>query len=271
MAGFTDTYENANLNYVAGGGASPRKTTLWFGFFTVAPTDSSAGTEMTDENWTTYQRQGVTNNGTNFPSTGTRTKTNANEISFGTALSADDESAVAMGIWDAETGGTLLWYKTIPTLIIQNGNPVRIPAGDASFTINGWTDAYATIILDFLVGAGTTDPRATTHYATLYTVAPTASTDGTEVSTGTWANYARSGLTNNATTWPDASGGAKTNGAAFSFGTASMSANVTVVAVGMKTASSGGTLMWFSSVGSQTVQDGNTVALPAGSQSISVD
>ncbi len=270
MANFTDYYENLVLNYLAGGGSSPRKTTLYYGFFTVAPTDSTSGTEMTDENFTTYERIGITNNGTNFPSTGTRSKVNANEISWGTASSADDETAVAVGIWDAETGGNLLWWDPIPDLTIQNGNPVRIPAGSASFSVTGWTDAYATIILDFLVGAGSTDPKAATHYAAFYTVAPTASTAGTEVGSA-WANYARVGLTNNATTWPTTSTGSKTNGVAFNFGNASIVSSTTVVAIGIKDASSSGMLLWFNTIGLNIVQDGNSVIIPIGAASVGVD
>jgi hypothetical protein len=51
----------------------------------------------------------------------------------------------------------------------------------------------------------------------LYTAAPSDAGGGTEVTGGT---YARVSQTNNATNWPAASGGSKSNGTAINFGTA---------------------------------------------------
>ena len=77
------------------------------------------------------------------------------------------------------------------------------------------SDAYANAILDELYGSGT---PATLYFA-LFTAAPAADgTGGTEVTGG---SYARAAMTNNATNFPAASGGQKSNGTGISWATAS--------------------------------------------------
>lgn len=271
MGSLSDYYENAILDYVAGGGGDPRKSTLYFALYTVAPTDSGGGTEMTTDNWSNYARVAVTNNNTNFPSTSSRTKTNGTDISWGTASSSDDDVAVAVGLFDASSGGNLLMWDAIASITVQNGNTVKIPAGLASFSIEGLTDAYATSVLDYIVGGGS-DPRKTTHYLAFYTVAPTASTSGTEASTSWWTDYARIAKTNNSTTWPNASGGSKSSGVAFDFGEVALTVSpTTVVAAGILDASTSGNLLWFGSLGSISMSNGNEISIPIGSATIALD
>lgn len=71
-------------------------------------------------------------------------------------------------------------------------------------------------LLDEVLG-GTGYTPATDTYIALYTAAPSDSGGGTEVTGG---SYARVQKTNNATNWPAASGGAKSNGTAITFATA---------------------------------------------------
>jgi hypothetical protein len=79
-------------------------------------------------------------------------------------------------------------------------------------------------VLDIVGGVTFTAPA--TVYLALYTgAAPTDASTGTtpggstvEVSGG---NYARAAVTNNATNWPAASGGSKSNGTAITFATPS--------------------------------------------------
>lgn len=73
-----------------------------------------------------------------------------------------------------------------------------------------------TQVLDKLLGQTDFTPAATLYVA-LYTVAPTEDGGGTEVSGG---SYARVAVTNDVTNFPGAVDGAKSNGVAITFPTA---------------------------------------------------
>lgn len=72
-------------------------------------------------------------------------------------------------------------------------------------------------LLDHALGGGNYT-RPATVYIALFTVAPSDAGGGTEVSGN---NYSRAAVTNDATNFPAASGGAKSNGVAITFATPS--------------------------------------------------
>ena len=93
-------------------------------------------------------------------------------------------------------------------------------------------------LLDHVFGAAAyTAP--VTLYVALFTVAPSDSGGGTEVAGG---SYARAPVTNNATNFPAAAAGAKSNGTAITFVTATANWG-TVVAFGIFDAASAGNLL----------------------------
>lgn len=120
-------------------------------------------------------------------------------------------------------------------------------------------------LLDHVLGGGDFT-RPGTIYVALYTASPTDADSGTEVSTGVWTNYARVAVTNNATNFPAASGGAKSNGTDIDFGTATISGTAPVVThVGLRDASSGGNLLkWAALTTPKTINDGDPVKFAAG-------
>lgn len=125
-------------------------------------------------------------------------------------------------------------------------------------------------LLDHVFGNAAYSAPGTLHIA-LFTVAPSDSGGGTEVGTGTWTNYARVAVTNNATNFPAASGGLKSNGTAISWGVATASGPVTVVAVGIfDAASSGNLLAWADLATSKTVNNGDTPSFAIGELDITL-
>ena len=122
-------------------------------------------------------------------------------------------------------------------------------------------------ILDHVLGGGDFT-RPATVYVALYTVAPTDAGGGTEVSGG---SYARVSVTNNATNWPAAASGAKSNGTAITFPTASGDWG-TVVAFAILDASSGGNfLYWGDLLSSRVVNNGDTASFAPGTLDITED
>lgn len=126
-------------------------------------------------------------------------------------------------------------------------------------------------VLDHVFG-GPNYTRPATLYIALFTVAPTDAGPGTEINTAVWTNYARPAITNNATNFPAASGGAKTNGTAISFGTASITGTAPIVvgAAIMDALTVGNMLAWASFTG-QTVSNGAPISIQAGDLDISLD
>lgn len=89
----------------------------------------------------------------------------------------------------------------------------------------------------------------------------------TEVSTGTWTNYARVAKTNNTTNFPNATSGSpasKANGTSVDFGTATTTANVTCTGFGVWDASTGGNLLDWGDFATPNpiIQSGNPVSFP---------
>lgn len=119
--------------------------------------------------------------------------------------------------------------------------------------------------LDVRYGGSASYTKPGTVYIGLFTSMPTVlGNDGTEVSGG---SYARVAVTNNATNFPNAAAGAKSNGVAITFPQATAAWGA-VVGVGIFDASSGGNLQDFALLTTpKTVQNGDVFSLPIGQAS----
>jgi hypothetical protein len=110
MPGKSQSHTDAVLNVLRGStlnGVSP-----FVGLFSTAPAnDAAAGTELTGNG---YQRQAVTFGAPVTDTGNVRKISNTNNLSFGPA-SADWLQAVAFGIFDALSGGTLLYWDALTT------------------------------------------------------------------------------------------------------------------------------------------------------------
>lgn len=139
MAAFTDFLENKLIDWLlraqavgitgASAGAGSGPTTLYVGLFTTAPTDSTAGTEVSGGS---YARVSVTSgttawNNTQGNTTGASTGTdgtteNASTITF-PAPTANWGVVTSFGIFDASSGGNLLIYANLTaSKTINNGD-----------------------------------------------------------------------------------------------------------------------------------------------------
>lgn len=129
MAGSKSDYlENKLLDHVLGNTAYSAPGTVYVALYTVAPTDSGGGTEVTGGN---YSRVAVTNSGTNWETASGGLKQNKTAFTFPTA-SADWGTVLAMGILDAASGGNLLYWATITSKIIYNGDTASFAIHDIS-------------------------------------------------------------------------------------------------------------------------------------------
>lgn len=115
-------------------------------------------------------------------------------------------------------------------------------------------------VLDHVLGAVTYTPPATVYIAA-YTVAPTDAGGGTEVTGG---SYARVAVTNNATNFPAASGGVKSNGTIINFPTATADWGTVVAAAVSDAASAGNILFWADLTTSKLIQNTDQFFIPVG-------
>ena len=129
MSGFSDYLEDKVLDHVFGGNAYSAPGTLYVALYTVAPSDTGGGTEVSGG---AYARQtaAFTVSGTN-PTTASNTAA----IEYPTAT-ADYGTVVAVGILDASSGGNLLAYSTLDSSkVVSSGDVFRFNAGDLDITL----------------------------------------------------------------------------------------------------------------------------------------
>lgn len=132
MAGnLTDYLENALLDHSTGRATWTKPTNTYLALFTVAPTDSASGTEVSGGNYARIQLSwgaasggSIANNATiRFPATGTAT------VDYGTV--------VAVGIFDASSAGNLLWYGDLSaTVTINSGDTYSITSGGITLSLD---------------------------------------------------------------------------------------------------------------------------------------
>ena len=106
MSGFSDYLEDKVLEHVFGGNAFTAPSTLYVALYTVAPSDTGGGTEVSGG---AYARQTAT-----FTVSGTNptTASNTAAIEYPSAT-ANYGTVVAVGVLDASSGGNLLAYSTL--------------------------------------------------------------------------------------------------------------------------------------------------------------
>ena len=129
MSGFSDYLEDKVLEHVFGGNAFTAPSTLYVALYTVAPSDTGGGTEVSGG---AYARQTAT-----FTVSGTNptTASNTAAIEYPTAT-ADYGTVVAVGVLDASSGGNLLAYSTLDSSkVVSSGDAFRFNAGDLDITL----------------------------------------------------------------------------------------------------------------------------------------
>ena len=124
---FTDYLENKLLAHTFSNTAYTSPSTVHVALYTVAPTDSSIGTEVTGG---AYARQSAS-----FTTSGSAT-TNAAAIEYPTAT-AGYGTVVAVAVLDAASSGNMLAFASLDAnKTIATGDVFRIPSGDLDITLN---------------------------------------------------------------------------------------------------------------------------------------
>lgn len=133
MSALSDYLENEIADHILGGGDYTRPATVYIALFTAAPSDAGGGTEVSG---TGYARVSVTNNATNWPAASIGAKANGTAITF-PAAGASWGTATHFGIFDASSGGNLLFHGALTTSkSIGIGDTPSFAIGALSFQFN---------------------------------------------------------------------------------------------------------------------------------------
>jgi hypothetical protein len=131
MSSFTDHTENLVLTWLLTSGTATRPTAWFVGLFTAAPSDTGGGTEVSGNGYARVATGTINVSGTNPTNA-----TNAAAIEFAAASGGNWGSIGWAGIFDASTGGNLIAWAALSTArTINNGDVLRIPAGDLDVTL----------------------------------------------------------------------------------------------------------------------------------------
>jgi len=123
-----DYYENKILDHMLRAQAFTPPSTVYVALFTVSPSDSGGGTEVSGGS---YQRQSVT-----FGAASAGSITNSADITFPQAT-ANWGTIVSVGLFDASTAGNLLWYGDLTTSkTVNSGDIFKISAGNLTVSLD---------------------------------------------------------------------------------------------------------------------------------------
>jgi hypothetical protein len=142
MSAKTDYLENKWIDHIFRGTAYTAPTVLAIGLLTAAASDAGGGTEVTGGSYARVSLNPSATNWKNTQNSGTGVSSgtggatsNAVAITF-PAPTANWGTATHFGIWDATTGGNLLYQAALTTpRVIASGNPApNFPIGSLVVT-----------------------------------------------------------------------------------------------------------------------------------------
>jgi hypothetical protein len=119
------------LDAVLGQVALPAISDVWFALYSVTPSDTGGGTELTGNGYTRVQ---MANNATNFPNASAGAKTVGTAVTFPTATGSNWSAAVGWAVLDASTAGNFLLWGAMTSLVCSVGQAIVIPAGSTIWT-----------------------------------------------------------------------------------------------------------------------------------------
>lgn len=129
MAALSDFSEKLVLDWLMTNGSATRPTAWHVALFTVAPSDSGGGTEVSGNG---YSRKAVTFAAASTPG-GTTSNTNA--LSY-TAAGGSWGTVSHIGIFDAATGGNLLWHGgLIASKAVGDGDTLEFAINSINLTV----------------------------------------------------------------------------------------------------------------------------------------
>ena len=127
MAALSDHAEDLLLDWMMTSGSATRPTAWYLALFTAAPSDSGGGTEVSTGG---YSRQTIA-----FSAASGGTTSNSADVSF-TATGANYGTVTHIGIFDASSGGNLLWHGAMTaSKTVEDGDTITFASGNVDLTL----------------------------------------------------------------------------------------------------------------------------------------
>ncbi len=128
MSALSNYLENAVLNHVLRNTAYTQPASLHVGLFTAAPSDTGGGTEVTGG---AYARQAAT-----FGAASNGSSSNTADLTFPVAT-ASWGTVSHLAIFDAATGGNLLWHGALSeSKAIATNDQFKITTGNLTLSLD---------------------------------------------------------------------------------------------------------------------------------------
>lgn len=129
MTQLSDWAEKACLDWLMGGATPTRPSARYLALYTGAPSDSGGGTEMSGGG---YARQALT---CDAAASGAGSCSNSNALTF-TISGVDPQPYTHGGIFDAASGGNLLWHGPLTApKDLGDGDSIVFAAGELDFSL----------------------------------------------------------------------------------------------------------------------------------------
>ena len=130
MGSMTDYLENKVLDHVNRNVTYTQAATVYSALFTVIPSDSTAGTEVTQAS------SGYTRVATTFSTAASGSTTNSGAVNFATVAAGATITVVGWGLIDTVTfaAGNLLYWATVTSTALNVGDQATFPAGNIIIT-----------------------------------------------------------------------------------------------------------------------------------------
>ncbi len=127
MAGKSDYLENKILEHVLKNTSYTSPTTVYAALYTAAPSDSGGGTEVSGSG---YARTAIT-----FGAAASGAIANSAAVEFPVASGGNWGTITHFGIFDASSGGNLLyWAALASSKVVNDGEQFKFAIGDIDVT-----------------------------------------------------------------------------------------------------------------------------------------
>ena len=127
MAGKSDYLENKILEHVLKNTAYTSPATVYMALFTATPSDSGGGTEVSGS---AYARTAVT-----FGAAASGAIANSAAVEFPVASGGNWGTITHFGIFDASSGGNLLYWAALSaSKVVNDGEQFKVAIGDLDVT-----------------------------------------------------------------------------------------------------------------------------------------
>jgi len=257
--------ENKILDHMLGVAAYTAPTSIYMALFNTNPTDAGTGTEVSGTNYARVSCKSA------FSTTGASSGSISNSdgaINFPTAGSGGWTTANHWALFDAATGGNLLFYSPLDTpRTVASGQSASFAVGACTINMaatDSLTTAGANLILNHVFGKAAWS--LVTPYIALHTANPGESGTGAEVAN--LYGYARK-----AATFGAASGGTSALSGNHTFNTANGGSwgTITHAAIWSSGTYGSGTCLLYWDITDVTINNGDTYSFANGSITVSID